>query len=837
MRLLILGLAAIGIAGAAFAEVRGQPALLDLPLVPLALAIAFLAFDRCEIHVELREEAHTFTLGAIALTAGLFMTSPTELLAARLVAQLISARIDRDPPLRGAFNVSLGLFQTGVALIVFSSAPLLVGSSGWGVAWPAALVAVVAADCASALVLELGMRLNGGGADAATVRAMLALGVVAEAGVASLALMAVRLLEVDAGVLVPTAILAGVLVIAYRAYARVLQRLRSLQDLYDFTQALGQVSELRAALQLTLLQAREALRSESAELVLSDADGGAVSMRLDSGDNLITELHDVPADPRWSVIDSGQPLLVGRDSREQSALLERLGVRDLLVVPLTQGDRGLGFLAVADRWGEVSTFVPDDVQVLGTLANHANVALENGRLIERLRAEVAEKHHQATHDSLTGLPNRAAFQQRAELALRETGERPPTTAVMLLDLNGFTDVNDSLGHHHGDRLLALVGRRVRSVLPDGATLARLGGDEFAIVLPDLSQADAAVAVAERISAVLARPFQLEGLSLTVNAAIGIACAPDHASSVSMLLQRADIAMYAAKEQRGTAVVMYTPAVHQTEQRSRRRLSLAGDLRSAIEREELRLVYQPKARTATREIVGVEALARWEHPELGPIPPDEFVRLADHVGLSAALTRFVLHAAVRQARRWHDEGFPLNVAVNLSARTLTEHNDVPAWIREELEATGLDPAALTVELTETELMVDPESALEHLNSLAALGVQLSVDDFGTGYSSLNYLRQLPVHEVKIDRSFISGLATEPDDHAIVAAIIDMSRHLELEVVAEGVEDQRTWDVLTMLGCGLVQGYALSRPVPAEALSAWLAQRRTVTSVTPLRRNSA
>jgi diguanylate cyclase (GGDEF)-like protein len=428
--------------------------------------------------------------------------------------------------------------------------------------------------------------------------------------------------------------------------------------------------------------------------------------------------------------------------------------------------------------------------------------------IHRGGSAAIAREHEAIHDALTGLPNRVLFRERVEDAIRTAD---PAT-VMLMDLNHFKEINDTLGHHEGDRLLQEVGTRLRATLRADDTVARLGGDEFAIVLRGAADPDA---VAESLLARLREPFVVDGTTLQVSGSIGLARHPEHGADVETLMQRADIAMYAAKAASSGHAVFDAGQ----DNNSLRRLRLAADLSGAIERGELRLAYQPKAELRTGRIVGVEALVRWEHPALGSLEPAEFVPIAEQTGMIIALTSAVLDAALERVAAWRALGHELSIAVNLSARSFLDAR-LADEIPELLAARGLPAGCLELEITESMLMHDPQRAQETLERLAAIGVGLSVDDFGTGFSSLAHLKRLPVDTIKIDKSFVLDMTADEADEAIVRSTIELAHNLGLGVVAEGVESAETWVRLAALGCDLAQGYHLARPLPAPGLLALL-----------------
>jgi len=436
--------------------------------------------------------------------------------------------------------------------------------------------------------------------------------------------------------------------------------------------------------------------------------------------------------------------------------------------------------------------------------------------IHRGGRQAIAKEHQSLHDALTGLPNRVLFRDRVQQAVRAAERRAAGSAVMIMDLDHFKEVNDTLGHHHGDVLLQAVAERLKVTLRDTDTVARLGGDEFGVLLPEVEGEDDALAVAEILQSALREPFVVDGLTLEMGASIGIACYPEHGDHVEVLIQRADIAMYSAKEA-GRGYALYEP---QQDHYSPRRLSLAGELRSALENGELELHYQPKADVVTGRIIGVEALVRWIHPRHGLLGPEEFVPIAEQTGLIVPLTHWVLDAAMRQCRVWQEQGYELSVAVNLSARSFLD-TQLAVNIPLLLAHHQIEPTLLELEVTESTIMLDPVRACTTLERLSEIGLTLSIDDFGTGYSSLANLKRLPVDMIKIDKSFVLEMATEHSDAAIVRSTIELAHNLGLQVIAEGVEDRQIWDELARLGCDYAQGFYLSRPLPADKLTRKLA----------------
>jgi diguanylate cyclase (GGDEF)-like protein len=436
------------------------------------------------------------------------------------------------------------------------------------------------------------------------------------------------------------------------------------------------------------------------------------------------------------------------------------------------------------------------------------------RVTKRIQRQMDEIEYRALYDDLTGLPNRALFRDRAAQAIATARRDRSSAAVLLLDVDRFREINDALGHEAGDALLREIGARLGQTLRESDTLARLGGDEFGVLLPATSMEDAVV-LAGRVHESLDEPFPFGEFPLDVAASIGVAAFPDHGEDVDALLQHADVAMYVAKDAHaGTAVYDV-----ELDTNDAARLALAGELRAAIDRGELVLHYQPKADLSTGRVVGVEALVRWEHPAHGLLSSNEFVPIAERTGLIRPLTRHVLRAAAAQATAWSEAGIDLHVAVNLTIPDLLDL-ELPDRIAALLEETSLDPARLELEITESSILADPFRVRQVLTRLNEMGLRLAIDDFGTGYSSLAYLKRLPVQTLKIDRSFVTGMCSDPSDATIVRSTIDLGRNLGLAVVAEGVESLETWNALRGLGCTLAQGYLIGRAVPADELVAQL-----------------
>ncbi|RJX34277.1 MAG: EAL domain-containing protein [Desulfurivibrio sp.] len=423
--------------------------------------------------------------------------------------------------------------------------------------------------------------------------------------------------------------------------------------------------------------------------------------------------------------------------------------------------------------------------------------------------------HDATHDQLTDLPNRVLLRDRLEQAIHVALREDRKLALFILDLDRFKEVNDTLGHYSGDRLLKHVAMRLRGVVRGSDTLSRLGGDEFAILLPVIKESGDALVVLKKIQNAFLSPFMLESLKIEVQASIGIAVFPEHGRDVDTIMQRADVAMYAAKQNHQG----YTVYATGLDKHSPHRLTLMGELRQAIDNDELRLHYQPKININANIVSGVEALVRWQHPQHGFMPPDEFIPLAERTGLIKPLSLWVLKHAIEQTVKWHSAGLKLGIAINLSPSTLLD-TELPDVITGTLASCSLAPHYITFEITEGSIIKDPARALEILTRLSKMGIRISIDDFGTGYSSLAYLKKMPASEVKIDKSFVLDMLVDENDAAIVQATIDLAHNLGLKVVAEGVENEETAERLKELGCDILQGYHFSKPLAADHFLAWI-----------------
>jgi diguanylate cyclase (GGDEF)-like protein len=810
-------------------QLRAPSAPTQLPW--LLLAAGFAASDVMVIRFEFREEAHSLTLGDIPLLVGLVFTQPNWLMLSAILGFAIGMPLHRrQAPVKAVFNLALRALTVVVALVCYHA--VLDGASAISLrGWVAILVATLTVHIISGLGVLVVIALSVGRPQRGAIGPLLATSAVVATINAALGVVAISVLWANLlGLLLFVGI--GVVVgMGYRAHTTLRRRHNDLEQLYRFSRALAELVEADDVVAQVLTEARALLRCEVAELtmpiprgVLCHALGpdGEVNQTLQPGPDTLHEL----------VERFGRGLRISQDRRspETSPALEDRGFRDAMMAPVPGEDGTGGVLLVANRLGDQTTFEVADLHLLETLAAHSAVVLRSSELLDRLRQEAADRQHQALHDSLTGLANRTLFSTRLDAALAARADQA-VVAVMLIDLDGFKEVNDTLGHHTGDSLLQKISVALVRAVGAHGLVARLGGDEFAIVIPNVtSRADVAALAHDALTAA-ERPVLIDGLALEVRASLGIALAPDHGDQAAALLRQADIAMYQAKTSR-SGIELYDP---EEDHYTTRRLILVTELSRAMQTSTLRLHYQPIAELNSGAIIGVEALLRWRHPLYGDIPPDEFIPVAEQSGLIRPLTRWVLQTALAQAAEWHREGLDLTMAVNLSARSVVSI-ELVAEVAELITTAGLPASGLTLELTESSLPTDRGRSVAVLGRLSDLGVRLAVDDFGTGYSSLSRLRHLPVHEVKVDKSFVLHMVANDDDDVIVRSTIDLTRNLGLRVVAEGVEDEATWRRLLQLGCHAAQGFFVSEPLSAQDFLAWITERQTrrTAIIRPLRR---
>ncbi|WP_433127373.1 putative bifunctional diguanylate cyclase/phosphodiesterase [Micromonospora sp. CA-240977] len=799
-------LAGIALVGSLILALTVPIRLADWPTA-VVLLVVMAAAGIPTLSFVVRRQAMVVTLSEIPLVLALFWLSPLLMVVVATAAELFTQIHRGYAPPKFWFNVARAAAGFSVAGLVLAAMPPHegVGPSTWS-----AVFAAVAANALISLVAVVGVitLLQGwqGTRETTSTAVQVLLTTALNVAVGMIILIALATTLWSSLLLLALAV-AGVLL--YRSYSQFIRQHRTLGDLYELTRAMSEAGQDGNLTDALLGRIRSLMQAEYATLWLP-AQGRhpevLLSARLD--DRGLLDVAPTPPVFREKTRASGRTVALGRafggDPMLRSALADSK-VKDVIAVPLRSGQAVIGTLEVVNRLSDVGHFAPADIPIFETVAAHAAVALENSRLVDRLR-------HDAYHDALTRLPNR----RRITGALAESfkiaapGE---VVALLLFDVDGLRQVNESLGHAAGDKVLAEVASRLRESAPSSALVGRAGGDEFLVTLR-LESAEAALELAAQLRDQIRDEMVFDALTLDVNTAVGVAVHPDHGSDAATLLLRVDLAATAAKSVPGS-VQLFNPAL---ESRSLRRLGLAGDLRRALDQGELEVYFQPKVTLRDRRLVGVECLARWEDPTHGTVAPEDFVAVAEHTGQLSRLTEVVLREGLRRSRDWALADQPLPIAVNIAARTLTDQH-FPDRIQEMLTEYGVPAQRLTLEITEAGVLDGTDRPIPTLRRLRDLGVRLSVDDFGTGDSSLAHLRRLPVHEVKVDRSFVQGMATDPGDLAIVNAVVTLSQQFGLAVVAEGVESELTLELLQDIGCEIGQGFLFSRPLPYERLAAW------------------
>ncbi len=816
--LIVVMAAAVCAVTAALAVEAPLPDALGLPW--WSVALLFVVTSRVQMHVEVRRSAHSVTLTDLAVVLALFSGAPVWVPVLRAATWIpMCAWRYRTSARRAVFNAALGPLESAVAALVFvqlSQGTLLRDPRAWAAAYAGVLVAGIV----SALLVTAVIALNDGQVAISSLREATVLGALVGAANSTLGVIAVLLVDTSPAARWLLIALGAVLVVGYHSYATLRERHHGLESLFGFTRSLARRADSEDAVPTLLRLAAERLGADSAELLLATWPGvtGPVLLRVD-GERVVA--RPAALDDHWPlarVLAEQTPMILNGSRASDEAVrryLARVGHREMLLAPLPSEDAPVGVLVVADRTAaSVRGFTDDDLRLLETMATHGAAAISNARLVDRLR-------HDANHDTLTGLRNRSVLPEAVAALVTPAAEHGTCAgAVALLDLDDFKQVNDALGHHVGDLLLQQIATRLARLTPAGSAVCRLGGDEFALVMPG----DDPQALLDRVGMLkeeLARPVDLGLVTVSTCASVGVSFIGPHGVSAPVLLQRADVAMYAAKRT-NRGVVPFDNAIDSVRPE---RLGLASDLRALLagdaSRGTLEVHYQPQV-AASGAVVAVESLVRWAHPVMGLLSPDEFVPVAESTGLAGRLTDAVLRASLADLRTFDAAGHRLAVSVNLSARSLHDPQLVED-VAAALAAYGVPAGRLTLELTESSIVSDPVRASELLGILSKNGVRVSVDDFGTGYSSLSHLARLPVSEVKVDRSFVQRMRRDPRDAAIVRSVVRLAAELDMAVVAEGVEDVQTAEDLTALGCDLLQGYLFSRPVPAPVLLDWLGTR--------------
>jgi diguanylate cyclase (GGDEF)-like protein len=777
-------------------------------VAPWLLTALFIASECMIVHIVFRREAFTFSLSEIPLVIGLFFAGPATLVLAQVVGAGVAIAHRRQTPVKFCFNLVLMTLTPSVAIAVLR----LVDPGPHPLTLRAALVTMLAVSASmlvSASAIFVAIALAEGRPAMDELAASILANFVAGATNASLGLMAVILLWTDAAAGWLMVVPATVILIAYRSLTQSREKQAGLEFLYEASRVLHNGTSLDEPMVELLTLARETFHAEVAELLLvPEGDGDSDGTR-----GLRTAVG--PGDQ----VHRLEPVLLSEGGVHGT----RLPAGTAMVATLDGETRRLGTLVVAGPSAAQGRFTRRQLRLFETFVNHVTMALENG-LLETSLAEVTalkeELRYQAFHDDLTGLGNRALFVSEVERVC-EGAEPLESMAVLFVDLDDFKTVNDTLGHAAGDELLVHTAERLQGCLRPGDVAARLGGDEFAVLLSGMRPDDDAVGIADRLVQAFADPFTVQGEVVQVGASIGLAVSPARECSADDLLRSADVAMYTAKVRGKNRWEMFEPAMQQAVVA---RHSVKSQLQRAVDRGEFVVHYQPMVDTWTGEVVGAEALVRWWHPSRGLLRPVDFVPAAEELGLIGAVGRFVLETACAEARSWqrsYPRRPPIVISVNVSALEFRQ----PRFVEDTVDAiqrSGVAAGSVVLEITESAMVDGPNGAGDKLKALKAAGVRLAIDDFGTGYSSLSYLEELSIDILKIPKPFVDGLAADRNRPALAQAIVNLGETLNLEVIAEGVEDFDQLEALRAMGCRLSQGFALGRPMDAVEIRRVLAR---------------
>jgi diguanylate cyclase (GGDEF)-like protein len=790
------------------------------PWSVIAILAAFLAIESLSLAVEVRSHAFSFSLGEVAVVVGLVQLGGLWTACAWATAvALVSARQRQTAP-KILVNAGVVVVQVGVAVLIGQHLPTWPLTSP--LTWVSYLVMVLPATAVATGVVAVAIAVTQGPPGRSMLARLFVPVVVLVPVQVVVGLAAMLLIHKTPWAWLLLLPLLLVLWLLFRQFARVSREGETLQRVYEFARRVEQVNPDEVGARQIVEAVAELLNAERVALWLPPF--------LDEGPRLIVTAedgslwYDGPGDPddlfRRHAVDVAAtgPVLasVARANEEEAAALARRGASDLLGTAVVTAAGEPGYLEVCNRRIESISFGEGDRSALESMLTHVNAAIRQQQLLTQIRFD-------ADHDRLTGLPNRQRLAAEIDTLLAED----PVAAragLILAALDNYTEVTDTLGHAASDELLLVTAGLLREHAPPQALLARMEGEQFAVLLPGLSLA-ATERAARRLREAAATRVRVAGLDLEVTLTIGVAGAPVHGADSGTLMQRADVALLAASGSSGVAT--YHPVL---DQQSLRRLQLGTEIEQAMVDGHISVVFQPIIDARTSDIVSVETLVRWAHPRYGAIPPDDFIHLAEQIGRIGPLTDHVLDLALARCRRWLDQDISLSVAVNLSARCLTEA-DLVDRVRRALRRHGVPGELLTLELTEGSVIDDTVRNSSVLADLHALGLRLSMDDFGTGYSSLSQLRQLPIDEVKIDKSFVLGMSTSQGESFIARSIIELAHNLGLRVVAEGVEDELTRNLLAEMGCDKLQGFLVSRPLPDERLESWLLARTGVRSAAP------
>jgi diguanylate cyclase (GGDEF)-like protein len=780
---------------------RGAAWWIVIPIVLAHITAELTSFD-----FEVGDQGHSFSLSEVPTALSLVFLSPPVALAARLSGAVpIAYGPRRNRGVKLVFNVLVFAIEVTVGMIV---SRLIVSwwSDSDAVLLIATMIGLMVGSYSTGFeIASVVSRFEGSFLDRIRVEVLSVWWLHLLTGTFGLATVALALYEPWL-VLLPLPAMAG-LWFVLRRYGLLVQEMHDLDAVHGFAGRVGSTLRTDEIASRAVEDIVDLVRADGVAMLRVDED----RLELVTAGHMPIRLPTRTDDPRWRfLIDSPAARLVDVSGLQTLGAVTDARLQHVMIAPVVDNGQIFAVLVATERNVQRMRFTDADLARLRNMADQLAISLRRGLLHERLEYE-------ARHDALTGLPARTLFEWAVRTAI--AAEREQAAAVMMLDLDRFKEVNDTLGHHAGDALLVEFSGRMSALLADGDMLARLAGDEFAI-LCFRDDPDDLVGVARECVEVGGRPVVLDGLEIVVTVSVGVALINPDESDPLQPIRRADIAMYNAKWQR-TGVEVYRDEI---DRRTPARLSMLGDLRTAIETDEIDVVFQPKLDLHTGEIVGAEALVRWDSKARGVVAPSEFVRVAEDTGLIKDLTDLVLKRGIAALRMFDDAGLGIRLAINLSTHDLFD-TKLPARVLSQLELNRVLPSQLTLEITESSLLVDAPRTRATIDDLHQAGFRLAVDDFGTGYSSLSYLRRLPVQELKIDQSFVSNMLRDPQDEVIVRSTIDLGHNLQLSVVAEGVEDQDTLRALAAMGCDIAQGFGIARPLTATELIAWVIAERS------------
>ena len=784
-----------------------------------ALVIAFAAAERFVVHIHFRRSAHSMSLAEIPLVFALVFAGGSAAVLAGVLGRLAVLVVHRKLPLiRLAFNCGVFLLGNCVAVLVFHAVARGAGDIN-PVVWAAVLLGTVANSLIAVLAISVAVSLSEGQLGIRQVARSLRTDLIVVVANTSVGLCGATVLYQNWKTAILMAIPVGGMFISFRAFVIERQRHARVEFLYQAARALSRSSQIGPALEGLLAQALDAFRAEGAEIIFFSPDGNdalRTTVRAKGTAAVLETVEPVIAAHFRRLIERHERGAFAAFEIADERLVEYLRARELGdgMLAVLKGERGfIGAITIGNPSGVVDHFCPDDVKLLETLANNTSVALENDRLgqtVWRLKELQAELQHQASHDPLTDLANRSLFVERVREALHTAGG---AASVIFIDIDDFKTVNDSLGHSAGDDLLVAVAGRLRDCVRPSDIVARLGGDEFAILLDRPDSQQEAIEITERLDAHLAERFSINGQNVSVRASAGIASG--HAGEVSPeeLIRNADLAMYRAKYESKDRYELFESGM-ELPVMNRQRLKV--QLKDAIRDNAFEVHYQPIVELDTGRVAACEALVRWPGGPRGCSAPGSFMPLAEETGAVVPIGRSVLRRACRDAQMWgSDDGYPAAIHVNASPVELQERRFVDG-IAAALDQSGLEPARLVLEITESVMLRNPDQSIAILRDLRTLGVQLALDDFGTGYSSLSHLRSLPIDWLKIGMPFMDTLERGGSDRAFVRMVLDLAGNLGLGVVAEGIESADQLASLRELGCRFGQGFYLGAPKPVETV---------------------